>query len=83
MQDFQLYIDDDRYSVVSLRLLAVGSANRALEMAEKALAESPHHQGAELYGGGERLWSTGTLLWKDSATHRSDPPSSDDGTFRP
>jgi hypothetical protein len=65
MQDFQLYIDDDRYTVVSLRLIEVSSAERALELAEKALAESSHHQGAELYHGDERLWSIGTLQRED------------------
>ncbi len=62
MQDYQLLIDDDRYIVLSLRFLTACDVDRALELAEKALSESPHHRGAELHAGDECLWSRGSLL---------------------
>ena len=61
MQHYQVYIDDDRYAVESLRFLAVASDEQAHEFAEKALAESPHHRGVELRRADARIWSKGSL----------------------
>ena len=65
MQDFQLYVDDDRYTVVSLRFLTVASVERARELAEQVLVESPHPRGIELCQTGAHIWSKGSLLYRD------------------
>lgn len=60
MATFQLFINDDRYSVPTLRFLTAPSGLRACELAERALQESPHHLGVELYRSDRRLFSRGS-----------------------
>jgi hypothetical protein len=61
MANFQLFIDDDRYSVTTLRLLAWTNEQRAREAAETILRESPHHRGVELYRGARRVLGIGSM----------------------
>lgn len=53
--NFELYIDDDRYSVPTLHLIAALDEAMALEMARIRLEESDHHVGVELWRDGRRL----------------------------
>ena len=55
MQTFELYIDDDWYTVTTLRFLLLRDARRAREKAESAMSESAHHRGVEVYRGGALL----------------------------
>ena len=61
MATYQLFIDDDRYSVRTLRLLPMLDEPRARDAAEKAMLESSHHLGVELYRGDRRLFGMGSL----------------------
>jgi hypothetical protein len=54
-QTYELYLDDDRYAVPTLHLIPARDEARAVEIASRLLAESPHHRGAELCQGGERI----------------------------
>lgn len=59
MATFQLFIDDDRYSVPTLRFLMARSDALACQLASRVLEESPHHLGVELYRNDRRLFSRG------------------------
>jgi hypothetical protein len=61
MADFEVFIDDDRYSVPSLYLIAVNGEARARAKAEELLNASNHHRGVELRRDGERLYALGSL----------------------
>jgi hypothetical protein len=61
MPDYQVYVDDDRYSVPSLYLITANSEARARAMAEELLTGSDHHQGVELRQDGERLYGLGSF----------------------
>ena len=61
MFTFELFIDDDRYSVPTLRLLSTDNAAWAHNLAKLALQESSHHLGVELYGGERRLLRLGSF----------------------
>lgn len=56
---FELYVDDDRYSVPTLHLITAPDAETALAVAETRLADSPHHRGVELWQSGRRLLALG------------------------
>jgi hypothetical protein len=61
MPDFEIFIDDDRYSVPSLYLItAIGEA-RARAKAEEILRASDHHRGVELRQDGERIFALGSF----------------------
>jgi len=60
-QSFELYLDDDRYAVPTLRLIFAWDRAAAVEMAIGLLAESAHYRGAELCQDGEPLEGLGTL----------------------
>lgn len=62
MSTFELFINDDRYSVPNLRFLAASSEAWARTAAMQALSESPHHLGVELYSGDRRLFVQGSPL---------------------
>ena len=64
---FELYIDDSRYTVPTLYLIAADEAG-AVEAARRMVLDSPHHLGAELCLDGRRLIGFGTF-----ATCRSRP----------
>jgi len=55
MHDFTFYIEDDRYKVASLRLVAARDTARARALALKCLAESPHHLTVEVCEEGRLL----------------------------
>jgi hypothetical protein len=61
MPTFEVYIDDDRYSVPSLYLITAVNDARARDIAENLWRDSQHHLGFELCQQGERLYGGGTL----------------------
>jgi hypothetical protein len=61
MPDFQVFIDDDRYSVPSLYLITANSEARARAKAEELLRASDHHLGIELRQDGERIFALGSF----------------------
>ena len=61
MATYQLFIEDDRYSVTTLRLLAMTDERGARESAEKAMLESSHHLGVELCRDDRRVFGMGSL----------------------
>jgi hypothetical protein len=76
MTDFEVYIDDDRYTVPSLYLITAQSDASARAKAEELLASSEHHQGVELRCDGERLFGLGSYgPSSQSASDRQDAPS--------
>lgn len=56
---FELYVDDDRYSVPTLHLITAWDSEDAVAVAEARLADSPHHRGVELWQSGRRLLALG------------------------
>jgi hypothetical protein len=63
---FEVYVDDSRYSVPTLYLIAADEAG-AIEAARKMVSDSPHHLGAELRLDGLRLIGFGSLAANDDA----------------
>jgi len=63
---FEVYIDDNRYSVPTLYLIAADEAG-AVEAARRMVVDSPHHLGAELRLDGRRLIGFGSLTANDEA----------------
>lgn len=63
---FEVFVDDSRYSVPTLYLIAADEAG-AIEAARKMVGDSPHHLGAELRLDGRRLIGFGTLAANDEA----------------
>ena len=61
MADFEVYVDDDRYSVPTLYLIAATSEQAARAEAQAMLDASDHHQGVELLHDGERLYALGSF----------------------
>ena len=61
MRTFQIYIDDDRYSVPTLHLATVAGEARALEIAKRLLEDSDHHLGVEVCEEGKPLFGLGSL----------------------
>jgi len=61
MEDFEVYVDDGRYSVPSLYLITAASEARALAIAAEMLTASIHHRGVELRRGGERIYALGSF----------------------
>jgi hypothetical protein len=57
---FEVYVDDTRYSVPTLYLIAADEAG-AVEAARRMVVDSPHHLGAELRLDGQRLIGFGSL----------------------
>lgn len=58
---FEIYVDDERYSVPTLHLITAATEAHAREVAERLLRESAHHLGAELRLAGERLAGLGSF----------------------
>lgn len=63
---FEVYVDDNRYSVPTLYLIAADEAG-AVEAARKMVSDSLHHLGAELRLDGRRLIGFGSLAANDEA----------------
>jgi hypothetical protein len=61
MRDFEVFIDDDRYSVPSLYLITANGEARARAKAEELLRGSDHHHGVELRQDGERIYALGSF----------------------
>ena len=57
--NFELYVDDDRYSVPTLHLIAARDEAHAMAVAQARLDESHHHCGVELWQDGRRLAALG------------------------
>lgn len=54
-QMFEIYVEDDRYTVPTLRLFVAADDLGARELAAKVLAESAHHRGVEVRRGDRRV----------------------------
>ncbi|WP_293677982.1 hypothetical protein [uncultured Phenylobacterium sp.] len=65
---FEIYLDDDRYAVPTLHLVIADDPEMAFTVAERLLADSPHHLGVEICRGGQRVAGLG------SYATRSVPP---------
>ena len=63
---FEVYVDDSRYSVPTLYLIAADEAG-AVEAARKMVSDSAHHLGTELRLDGRRLIGFGSLAANDEA----------------
>jgi hypothetical protein len=61
MLTYEVFIDDDRYSVPTLLLINAETEARACAHAETLLQESPHHRGVELRRDGARVFGTGSF----------------------
>ena len=61
-----LLIHDDRYTIPTVRLLEAADAETALELGRRALAETEHHRGVELWRDDERLATLGAAGRVDS-----------------
>lgn len=57
---FEVFIDDDRYSVPTLQLVSAADEADAWSQAEALMRASPHHLGVELCQGGQRLLGLGS-----------------------
>jgi hypothetical protein len=64
---FQIFIDDNRYTVPSLYIVTVRSEQRAREIAERLVQESDHHLGAEICENGEPLMTLGSYAERAAA----------------
>jgi hypothetical protein len=56
----EIFIDDDRYSVPTLKLVSAVDRAEAIRLAESLLAASEHHLGVELCRDGRRLMGLGS-----------------------
>jgi hypothetical protein len=61
---FEVYVDDSRYSVPTLYLIAADEVG-AIEAARRLVSDSPHHLGAELRLDGVRLIGFGSMAAGD------------------
>jgi hypothetical protein len=59
MPIYEFYIEDDRYSVPSLHLVAADDVDHALHLAETLLRNSIHHLGVEVCADGEMVFAIG------------------------
>jgi hypothetical protein len=56
MQDFTLYIEDDRYRVATLRIVSARDAAMARKLALNCLGETSHHLAVEVCEEGRLLF---------------------------
>lgn len=68
---FEVFIDDARYSVPTLYLIAADEAG-AVEAARRMVVDSPHHLGAELRLDGRRLIGFGSMAVEEEARNGGD-----------
>jgi hypothetical protein len=62
LREFQFFVTDARYAVPSLHIVRAANEAKAREIAERLLAESPHHLGVEvLDDDGARLFAIGDV----------------------
>ena len=57
---FEIYLDDARYLVPTLKLVAAPDEAGAIKIAQLLLEESAHHRGVEVCQGGQRVAALGT-----------------------
>ena len=57
---FEIYLDDARYLVPTLKLIAAPDEDGAIKIAQLLLEESGHHRGVEICQGGQRITGLGT-----------------------
>ncbi len=76
MRDFQLIVTDDRYHVPSLLIVCTQDEARARTIAERVLAESPHHVSVEVLEYGRALFQLG--LADRQSQQRDAPPPRDE-----
>lgn len=61
---YEIYTDDDRYSVPTLHLVVAADEARALNVARRLIADSPHHLGAEVCLRGRRVAGFGSFAFR-------------------
>ena len=61
MRAFEIFIDDDRYSVPTLQLITAETEAQARREAVSLLLASQHHLGVELCREGDRLLGLGSF----------------------
>ena len=66
MQTFAFYVEDDRYSVPTLKLEVCRDEFEAHSRAETILSQSPHHRGVEVCVDGIRLFGIGSCQDADT-----------------
>ena len=75
MRTFQIYIDDDRYTVPTLQIATLAGEAGALEIAERLLGDSDHHLGVEICEDGKPLFGLGSFARRpQSPAMESDCP---------
>ena len=62
MRDFQVFITDDRYTVLTLHIVQAPCVERASELAERLLAGSVHHLAVEVFDEGRRVFAIGKTV---------------------
>lgn len=75
---FEIFVEDDRYSVPTLKLVSATDEAEALRLAESLLAASEHHLGVELCQDGRRLAGLGSYA-KEPRTRSRPAPTSNPG----
>ena len=60
-ETFEIFIDDDRYAVPTLYLITAEDQAGAMRTAERMVADSAHHLGAELCQDGLRIAGVGSF----------------------
>ena len=58
---FEIFVDDNRYAVPTLHLVAAADDAAAREVADRLLAENSHHLGAEVCVDGKVLFRVGSF----------------------
>jgi len=61
VQTYQMFIDDSRYTVPTLKLVTAADGVRARDLAEATLLENTFHQGVEVYLRSLWLFGVGSL----------------------
>lgn len=61
MQTYQLFIEDIRSTVPTLRLVMADGWAGARSSANRELGEDPHHRGVDVYRGSLWLFGVGSL----------------------
>ena len=59
MPTFLLYIEDNRYSIPTLRIVTALHAGRVRELAEELMKDNEHHLGVEVFEDDKRLFGLG------------------------
>ena len=67
MQTFAFYVEDDRYTVPTLKLEVCHDESDAHSRAQTILSQSPHHCGVEVCLNGERVFGIGSCQDADKS----------------